>query len=573
MKDILIPSRGKQLWIRILIAGIVLGALCIREVPPAQAQKGDLRMAVDVTASPDIYEPDDTNDLAHLIASGATETHSISPETDVDWVKFKLTIKSAISIETMSTDPHEAPLLYDTDLSLYDSNMNLITENDDKMPGTLWSFIQQCGAAAPTAGGALLPGTYYIKIIEQGQDREIPSYNLVFKKNSGCLPTTDIYIAGALQGKYTINPTRAAGVSYFGIQNGPVKVHSSTPFAASERGFFGMFYTYNEVMGYPNNQLTTHYWFPWYDDVNMITWVLVGNPSTTQTANVTIKMAGTTMGTYAIPPFGNITPRFGVENGPVEIISNISVFASQRVLMGWPSGAQSFDEVLGYPHNKLTSHYWFTWYDDKDMQTSIMVGNPNSTKTAHVTIKIAGVKQGTYPVAPKHTLAQAYENVQSGPVEVISDIAVFASERGIFGDAPYQTFNEVVGYPHNQLTNNYWFPWYDNVHMINWVLVGNPSPSKTAHVTIKIAGVTVGTYNIPPYGNVTPTFDGWQTGPVQVISNVVVFTSERGLYGWPGTGASFNEILGMANNKLTTDYWFTWYDGLDMTTSVNIGRP
>jgi len=32
------------------------------------------------------------------------------------------------------------------------------------------------------------------------------------------------------------------------------------------------------VMGYPNNKLTTEYWFPWYDSISMSTQILVGAP-------------------------------------------------------------------------------------------------------------------------------------------------------------------------------------------------------------------------------------------------------------------------------------------------------
>jgi predicted outer membrane repeat protein len=384
----------------------------------------------------------------------------------------------------------------------------------------------------------------------------------------------NVYIAGTLQGTHQKTSPSSGQHSYGEIQSGPVEVKSAFNIIASERGFIGPYSTYNEVMGYPNNQLTNHYWFPWYDNVNMIHWVLVGNPSKTATAHVTIKIAGTIRGTYTIPPLGNVTPTFdSLEAGPVEVISDRNVFTSQRSLTGWPSGAQSFDEILGYPHTRLTNHYWFTWYDSKDMVTHIAVGNPSATATATVTIKIAGVPHGPYSIGPRITGLYNFSDVQDGPVEIISNRNVIATERSWFGTDPYQTYNEVVGYPHNQLTNNYWFPWYDNVNMIQWVLVGNPSTTQTANVTIKIAGQVAGTYSIPPFGRVTPTFGGLPTGPVQVTSNIPVFTSERALASWPGTAPSFNEILGIANAKLTNDYWFTWYDNRDMTTQLVIARP
>jgi hypothetical protein len=390
----------------------------------------------------------------------------------------------------------------------------------------------------------------------------------------GSAPSVRVYIAGVLQASYPSSSGTSAEHSYPNVQNGPVEVTGPANLLPSERGIFGPYHTFNEVMGFPNNQLTNHYWFPWYDNASMITWVLVGNASSSQTAHVTIKIGSSTLGSYSIPPLGNVTPTFNVApSGPVEVLSDIPVFTSERALTGWPSGAQSFDEVLGFPANQLTNHYWFTWYDDKDMQTQIMLGNPSGNRTAHVTIRIAGVKKGTYNVPPRSTIAKEYPLLQNGPVEVSSDINIFTSERSLFGAAPNQTYNEVMGYAHNQLTNYYWFPRYDNVSMIHWVLVGNPSATTSAHVTIHIAGAVVGAYTIAPRGNVTPTFNVPAGGPVEVTSDINVFTSERALSGYPGTAPSFNEILGVADSKLTSDYWFTWYDDKDMSTQLMIAIP
>ncbi|HEY5982624.1 MAG TPA: hypothetical protein VIU38_04065, partial [Anaerolineales bacterium] len=236
--------------------------------------------------------------------------------------------------------------------------------------------------------------------------------------------------------------------------------------------------------------------------------------------------------------------------------------------------AQSFDEVFGYPHNQLTTHYWFPWYDMVNMTTWVLVGNPSPSQTAHVTIKIAGVTRGTYDIAPNGRVTPVYPGLVDGPVEVLSDIPVFTSERSLWPNAGYlSTFNEVMGYPDNRLTTTYRFPWYDMVNMTTWVLVGNPSSSQAAHVTIKIAGATVGTYSVPASGRVTPTYAGQNTGPVEVSSDIPVFTSERVLSTGPGSVVSFNEMMGLAQNQMTTKYWFTWYDNLNMLTDILIANP
>jgi len=334
----------------------------------------------------------------------------------------------------------------------------------------------------------------------------------------------------------------------------------------SERALFGPYYTFNEVLGFPDNQLADHYWFPWYDNKDMTTWILVGNPSDSLSANVTIKIAGQTVYSEQLGPGAIDTPTFpNLQTGPVEVISDIPVFTSERALFG---PASSFNEVMGFPHNQLTNHYWFPWYDNKDMTSWVLVGNPSSNLSANVTIKVAGQTVYSEELGPGAIDTPTFPNLQTGPVEVISDIPVFTSERSLYG--PYHTFNEVMGFPHNKLTDHYWFTWYDNKDMISWVLVGNPSDSLSANVTIKVAGQTVYSEQLGPGAIVKPTFGTLQNGPVEVISDNLVFTSERALF---GPASSFNEVMGFPHNQLTTDYWFTWYDGKDMTTWVLVGKP
>jgi hypothetical protein len=144
-------------------------------------------------------------------------------------------------------------------------------------------------------------------------------------------------------------------------------------------------------------------------------------------------------------------------------------------------------------------------------------------------------------------------------------VKIFTSERAQTDGS----FNEVMGYPANQLTTEYWFPWYDNVNLTTWVLVGNPT-SSTATVNIYIGGVRKLTQSILPGAQITPRFGALQTGPVRVVSTngVKVFSSERVSY-----GSSFNEFMGYPGNKLTTEYWFPWYDSAAMSTDIVVGRP
>ena len=338
-------------------------------------------------------------------------------------------------------------------------------------------------------------------------------------------------------------------------------------------------------MGYPADQFTTEYWFPWYDQIYMNTWILVGNPSSAQTAYVDIYIGGVKKGSYAIPPGDRITPQFpGVLDGPVRVVSvtgtgtpaPLNIFASER-----STYLSSFNEVMGYPANQFTTEYWFPWYDQVYMNSWVLVGNPSSSQTAYVDIYIGGVKQGaTRSIAPNGNITPQFPGVLNGPVRVVSvtgtgtptPLNIFTSERSTY----LGSFSEVMGYPTNQFTTDYWYTWYDNQGMTSWVLVGNPSSSQTAYVDIYIGGVKQGTTrSIAPNGNITPQFNT-SNGPVRVVSvtgsgtptAIPIFTSERSIY-----KTSFNEMMGYPADQLTTEYWFTWYDRVYMQTDIYVSRP
>jgi probable HAF family extracellular repeat protein len=380
-------------------------------------------------------------------------------------------------------------------------------------------------------------------------------------------PTNDmeIEIGNTFMSGYDLSSGSVLTESYASIQNGPVKVSSPVGFKlfTSERVISGN--SFNEVMGYPTNQLTTEYWFPFYDNVSMTTWVLVGNASSTQTAKVDIYIGGVKRGSYTIPIGGRITPRFNLQTGPVRVVSTngVKIFTSERAVY---KGA--FNEVMGYPVSQLTTEYWFPWYDNVGMAAWILVGNPSTTSAASVNIYIGGVKMGTYSIPKGGRITPRFNIQPSGPVRVVSTngVKIFSSERSLYGDS----FNEVMGYPSNQLTTEYWYPWYDNVSMYTWVLVGNPSTTSSANVDIYIGGVKQNSYIIKAGKQINQRYTGANTGPVRVVSRngVKIFTSERVLY-----GTSFNEVMGYPGDKLSTEYWFPWYDSTSMSTDLLVGRP
>ena len=410
----------------------------------------------------------------------------------------------------------------------------------------------------------------------------------------------DIVIGGADKGISALAHDSFIAKSFSDLVNGPVDVFytngasssrplGGAPIFASQRVTSGQ--SYNEVMGIPTGQLSTDYWFPAYDhsfipgaNTNpMRMWVLVGNASTTQAATVNIYIGGvkTAMSPFSVPAGGRVTTRWiGLKGGPLEVVSSngVKIFASERVFT-YPSN--SFNEILGMPANQLTNEYWFPYYDSLSMSNAIQVGNTSASQTANVEIYLGGNWKGSYTIPPHGYISRSVPQLMVGPVRVVSTNGVPVVTSQVTLSGPNQAFNEVLGYPANQLTSEYWFPVYDHSYipgsntnpMRMWVMIGNPG-TRTASVDIYLAGVkgAGSPFSIPAGGQVTSRWIGVTGGPVRVVSTngVPILTSERVLT-YPDN--VFNELLGFPRNQMSSEYWFPYYDSVSMSNDILVGRP
>ena len=291
----------------------------------------------------------------------------------------------------------------------------------------------------------------------------------------------DVYIAGQLKGSYVVPVGGRVTPIYDGINNGPVRVVSTNavPIITSERAYRGPNLTdFNEMMGFPANQLTTEYWFPLYDTTSfMQTYLTIGNASASQSAEVSVYIAGQLKGSYVVPVGGRVTPIYdGINNGPVRVVSTnaVPIITSERAYRG--PNLTDFNEMMGFPANKLTTEYWFPLYDTTSfMQTYLTIGNASASQSANVDVYIAGQLKGSYVIPVGGRVTPIYDGINNGPVRVVSTNAVpiITSERAYRG--PNLTdFNEMMGFPANQLTTEYWFPLYDTTSfMQTYLTIGN----------------------------------------------------------------------------------------------------
>jgi len=256
---------------------------------------------------------------------------------------------------------------------------------------------------------------------------------------------------------------------------------------AAERVIYtinGVRTSFSEMMGLPEAQLSTTYWFPWYNNVDLDTQLRVGNVSGAP-ATVHVYIGGTEMvgSPFTLDASGEFQSKrisfAGVNSGPVQVVSDVPIVAAERVIYSVNGVRTSFSEMMGLPDGQLSTTYWLPWYNNVDLDTQLRVGNVSgSTATVHVYIG------GTEMVGSPFTLDASGEfqskrisfaGVNSGPVQVVSDVPIVAAERVIYTINGVRTsFSEMMGLPEAQLSTIYWLPWYNNVDLDTQLRFGVP---------------------------------------------------------------------------------------------------
>jgi len=378
-------------------------------------------------------------------------------------------------------------------------------------------------------------------------------------------------------GSYYIPQGGSTRQSYTGLNNGPVNVISptGTSIISSLRVAYnnGTAWTdFSEVMGLPANQATTAYWFPWYNNLDLNTQIRFANLGSTAT-NIWVTIGGVAQAPIPLAAGQSTRVSYAINNGPVKVESSMgNIVASMRVAYNDGTAWTSFSEVMGMPANKITTAYWFPWYNNIDLNTQIRFANLGSSPAA-ITVTIGGIPQAPTYLAAGQSTRVSYP-INNGPVKVKSVGGnIVASMRVAYNNGTTWTnFSEVMGMPGNQLTTAYWFPWYNNLDLNTQIRFANLGAT-AANIWVTIGGVA----QAPVYlasGQSTRISYPISNGPVKVESaggNIVA--SMRVAYNNGTAWTNFSEVMGMPANQLTTAYWFPWYNNLGLNTQIRFGVP
>jgi len=359
------------------------------------------------------------------------------------------------------------------------------------------------------------------------------------------------------------------------------------------------------------------YYFTWYDDAYSNNWVLMANPNGAASDlwfNLYIAgvkraipgLSGTECpgGPYAegqVPAGCTAYGKYnGVLGGPVNAASMTSDkgIVSQRIL--WPKGGSSMEEVLGQDVEKLSDHFYWTWYDQQSagFKNWVLVANPNPFPV-YYDLWIAGtLKVSAQVIQPGANSTPQFAGIIGGPVEVkayntatrSAPATVMASQRVLMNAD--RAFNEVPGIPAGELSSDYYWTWYDqqSAGALNWILIANPRTAATnIYYKVFIRGV-VQDDGSPPAGTCkgpitpanwrAPQFNGTKEGPVEVqtFSDASCTAAANAIatqrVTW-ANGLSFEEVPGFPASSLTSTYHWTWYDQVSagMTNWVLVANP
>jgi hypothetical protein len=221
----------------------------------------------------------------------------------------------------------------------------------------------------------------------------LPWYNnleadtqLRFANVSSSTATVRVFIAGQQMAgsPFTLTAGRARRVSFPGINGGPVKIESDQNIVASARVIYrtsaGMPTSYSEMMALPNAQLGNTYWLPWYNNVGLSTQLRLANVSGSP-ASVHVFIGGKEMAgsPFTLGANTGIRRSFrGVDSGPVQIVSDhgLPIVASTRVIYRVNNTLASYSELMGFPAGQLDTIFWLPWYNNVELNTSLIFGAP-----------------------------------------------------------------------------------------------------------------------------------------------------------------------------------------------------
>jgi hypothetical protein len=308
----------------------------------------------------------------------------------------------------------------------------------------------------------------------------------------------------------------------------------------------------------------------------------IGNVNATSTA-IEVWVGSTLLDSFNLNPGASTRVGYTVDNGPIRIVctdcsGSEKIIAAMRVIWKEPGVRFSYSEMMGLPKEQLSDEYWFPWYNNavvNSMDQGFRIANVSSTESNTVEVWVGTTQLDTLSLNPGASSRVGY-NVDNGPIKILcttctnmGDDKIIAALRVIWKEPGFRaSYSEMMGLPKEQLSDEYWFPWYNNtdtVSMDQGFRIANVDTS--AHTVRVFVGATqVGSDINLAAGASTRVGYAVNNGPIRITcidctnADDKIVAALRVIWQEPGLRTSYSEMMGLPVEALSTDYWFPWYN-------------
>ena len=375
---------------------------------------------------------------------------------------------------------------------------------------------------------------------------------------------TNVSVGGTIKGKYYL---RGKGIrdTYTGANDGPVIVESSdgSMRIASQRVIYGGA-SYSESMGLPAQQLSREYLFPYYNNVAMQSQLRVSNLGG-QSTTITVYLGTQQIDSFTLEAGAAERKSYpNANSGPMRVTSSVTdILTTIRVLYG----SKSYSELMGLPVEHLSQDYWYPVYDNVNIDSQLRVSNVGARQT-HIRVYLAGQQIDEYDLQAGEASRKTYPH-NSGPLHVVSDPEpVLSTIRLLYQGSSYA---EITGLPAGQLSQDYWYPMYDNASLDSQLRVANTGVSDTG-VTVYAAGKLIDSFTLGADEEIRKSYS-LNTGPLQVVSSARPIVSSVQMLYDTASFDSLYEMMGLSGGQLATQYYFPWYNNTAMKSELRFAAP
>ena len=401
----------------------------------------------------------------------------------------------------------------------------------------------------------------------------------------------DVHIGGSLINHYYVPTGSSIRQDFPGVDNGPVKIVSTNGanILAAMRVIWkepGVRTSYSEMLGLPKEQLSTEYWFPWYNNLattSMDQGVRIGNVNATPTA-IQVWVGNSMIDSFTLNPGASVRVGYPIDNGPIRVVcidctSSEKIIAAMRVIWMEPGQRFSYSEMMGLPKEQLSSEYWFPWYNNAtpaSMDQGFRIANVSLTEINTVEVRMGTTLLNSINLAAGASVRVAY-NVDNGPIRIVCTTCtnlgndkIIAALRVIWKEPGFRaSYSEMMGLPVEQLSNEYWFPWYNNAatnSMDQGFRIANISATESNTVEVWVGATKLATI---PLGAGASTRVAYivDNGPIKIVCTTCtnigsdkILVALRVIWKELGYRSSYSEMMGLPKEALSTEYWFPWYN-------------